>query len=93
MHVVSFGNSWVFIKILFSIYTGNCCFIAQGFWNLDVCVCFINPLLFPTRRVKTRALKLWMQLGQADFTDWISFLPYNLAEEISPNPDALREIW
>ena len=30
-----------------------------------------------------------MNIEQADFTDWMSFLSSNLIEEISPNPEAL----
>ena len=34
--------------------------------------------------------KLCTQTEQADFTNWMTFLPSNLQEEISPNPEALN---
>ena len=35
--------------------------------------------------------KLQMQIFLANFTDWISFLPSKLIEEIIPDPETLSE--
>ena len=45
-------------------------------------VLVLRSLLFPS----TRTLSSDCKTGQADFTDWVSFLPSNLMAEISPNP-------
>ena len=42
--------------------------------------------MIPLERVYYADFKLWMQIDQVDCTDWMSFLPSNLMEEISPNP-------
>ena len=34
--------------------------------------------------------KVWMQIDRANLTDWIFFLPSNLMEEISRNPESLN---
>ena len=39
-----------------------------------------------------RALTSAYKTDQADFTDWISFVPSNLTEEISPNKEASTQI-
>ena len=33
------------------------------------------------------AFKLWIEIEQVDFTDWISFLPYNLTGQIKTNTE------
>ena len=56
-----------------------------------VCVCsFLHPLLTLSRRGRTAAFKLRIKIVQADFTDWISFLPPDLKSKLSPNPEALN---
>ena len=45
----------------------------------------LRVLLFPSRGGRTKTL------SSGDFTDWMSFLPTNLIEEISRNPEALNE--
>ena len=40
-------------------------------------------------RDKTRALSFECKTDQADFIDWMSFLPSNLMEEFNPTPEAL----
>ena len=37
-----------------------------------------------------RALSSTFKTDQADFTDWMSFLPSNFIEEISSNTEALN---
>ena len=54
-----------------------------------MCVFFLYLLLFPSRDARTSALSSECKIAQAHVTDWISFLPSNLMEEISPNPEAL----
>ena len=44
-----------------------------------MCVCFVLLLW---------ALSLEYKIGQSDYADWMSFLPFNLMEEIIPNPEA-----
>ena len=45
-------------------------------------------LLFPSRGARTQILSGEFRINQADYTDWMSFLPPNLMEEISPDPEA-----
>ena len=46
-------------------------------------------LIIPSKGGTTKALKLTLKLiAQADFTDWMHFLPSNLMEELSPIPEA-----
>ena len=49
----------------------------------------LGPLLFPSKRGRTRVLSSECKTDQADFPDWMSFLPSNLMEEINPIPEAL----
>ena len=49
----------------------------------------LGPLLFPSKRGRTRVLSSECKTDQADFSDWMSFLQSNLMEEISPIPEAL----
>lgn len=51
----------------------------------------LHHLLFPFRGGKTRALNSECKADQDNFTDWMSFLPSNLVEEITPNPKALSK--
>ena len=37
------------------------------------------------------ALSSKYNIEQVDFTDWMSFQPSNITEEISPHPEALRK--
>ena len=52
-----------------------------------VCVC-VCTCVFVLRR-----FRMWFlsseYIGQADFTDWMSFPYSNLIGEINPNPEAL----
>ena len=45
---------------------------------------FLRPFLFPYRVVTTRAFDSASKTEQADFADFMSFLPFNLLEKISP---------
>ena len=51
----------------------------------------LHPLLLPLREGRARTLSSEIQAGQDYFTDWMSFLPSNLIEEIIPNPEAVSE--
>ena len=53
-----------------------------------VCVRFIS-FIIPIKRGLDAGFKLCIQIDQADFTNWISFLPPNLMVDISCNPKAL----
>ena len=44
---------------------------------------------YASRGGKTWNLCFECKTDEADFIDWMSFLPTNLMEEISPNPEAL----
>ena len=57
-----------------------------------VCVCLFvqRPLLFPYNGGRMRVLSSISKADQADFTDWMSFLPSNLMEEINSNTKALN---
>ena len=44
-------------------------------------------LVFPFRRGGTRALSSACKTDQVDFTYWMSFLPYNIMEEINLNTE------
>ena len=62
-----------------------------------VCVCFVcvfvlRLLLLPSREGRTLALRSECKIDQADFTDWMSFLPSDLIEEISQDSDVLRAV-
>ena len=49
-----------------------------------------RPLLFSSKEGKTRASSSICKNDQADFTDWIPFLSFNLVEETSHELEALR---
>ena len=57
---------------------------------MHLCVYNLRPSLFPSWGGRARFLSSECKTGQADFTDWISFLPTNFIEETSPNPDDLN---
>ena len=61
----------------------NVCFCVYFF------VCFTS-FIIPYRGGRKLALISVWKTDQADFTDWISFLPSNLMEEISSNTEALN---
>ena len=54
-----------------------------------MCVRFTS-FIIPYRGGRVRALSSVYKTDQVDFTSWISFLPSNHLEEISPNPEALN---
>ena len=62
----------------------------QSAW-IKACVCFFNlcHLLFHYKRGYTQALCCACKTDQADFIDWMSFLPHNFVENISPNTEAI----
>ena len=45
----------------------------------------ISGFIYPLRELYAES-KLRKRIEQVDFTAWISFLPSDLKEEISPNP-------
>ena len=49
-------------------------------------------LLFTTRGGRTGVLNSECKIDESDFTDWKSYLPSNLMEKISPNPEASTQI-
>ena len=55
-----------------------------------VCVFTLRPFLFPYGEVKTQYLSSARKTDQADFTDWMSFLPFNFMEKISPKQKYLK---
>ena len=56
-----------------------------------VCVCALfTPFIISLKKMVKRVLSaLKQQIDQADFRDWISFLPYNVIDEISLNAEPL----
>ena len=60
-----------------------------GFGGEFVCIC-LSPLLFPFRGGRPGALSSAYKADCADFTDWMSLLPSNIMEEISPNKEVLN---
>ena len=54
-----------------------------------VCVCLFYILFFP-REGKTFALSSEYKTTQAEFKDWMSFLTFNIMEEINLNPESLN---
>ena len=52
-------------------------------------MCLFYALHYSSYSEQGVGFKFWMDIEQADFTDWMSFLSSNLIEEISPNPEAL----
>ena len=51
-------------------------------------MCALLPILFPYREVR-RGRALACKIERADFTNWMSFLQFNLVEEINLNTKAL----
>ena len=47
----------------------------------------LTSFIIPLERGRGADFKLWTQLDHANFADWMSFLPANFIEEISPNPE------
>ena len=45
----------------------------------------LSPLLFLSREGRLGTLRFEFKTEQADFTDWMSSMPFNFTEEISPN--------
>ena len=56
---------------------------------ISVCVFVSRHVLFPSRRDSMRTLASECKIDEADFTDWLFFLPSNLIEEIITHPEAL----
>ena len=56
-----------------------------------MCVFILRSFLFSSRGGRAWALISGFKTDRADFTDWMSFLPSNLAEEISSYPEALSK--
>ena len=54
-----------------------------------VCVRFTYFALFPKIGVRSEVLSCKCKTKKAYFTGWMSFLPRNLMEEISPNSEIL----
>ena len=59
-----------------------------------VCVCVrvhivSSSFIIPLERSLDAGFKLYIEIDQVDFTDWINLLPSNFMEEINPNPEAL----
>ena len=48
-----------------------------------------SSFIIPLERSLDAGFKLYIEIDQVDFTDWINLLPSNFMEEISPNPEAL----
>ena len=71
------SNDWFLYEIEHWAEMGNC-----------VCVHFTSFTL-PLWRDRTWGSSSECNIDQTDFTYWMSFLPSNLREEISPNPEAL----
>ena len=49
----------------------------------------LSPLLFPYRGDWTQALSSECKIDQAGLADWMSLIPSNFINEISPNPEVL----
>ena len=49
-------------------------------------------LLFTTRGGGTGVLSYERKIDETDFTDWKSYLPSNLMEKVSANPEASAQI-
>ena len=54
-----------------------------------LCLFVFTSFIIPLEIGWDAGFKLGTQTEQADFTNWMTFLPSNLQEEISPNPEAL----
>ena len=48
-----------------------------------------TSFIIPLERSLVASFKLYIEIDQADFTDWMNLLPSNLMEEINHNPEAL----
>ena len=48
-----------------------------------------SSFIIPLERSFDAGFKLYIEIDQVDFTDWINLLPSNFMEEINPNPEAL----
>ena len=64
-------------------------YVHIGFGGESVCIC-LSPLLFPFRGGRPGALSSAYKADCADFTDWMSLLPSNIMEEISPQRKYLK---
>ena len=54
--------------------------------NSDIdCVILLDLYYSPLEEVSSKC-----KMGQADFTDWMLFLPSSLMEEIKPGPEELN---
>ena len=61
---------------------------------LFMCVCVrvhivSSSFIIPLERSLDAGFKLYIEIDQVDFPDWINLLPSNFMEEINPNPEAL----
>ena len=81
------GNISVFVTLL-SLKDLYLYLIMKDHVSVCVCVRFIS-FIIPLERGLDEGFKLCIQIDQADFTYWISFLPSNLVVDISCNPKAL----
>ena len=55
-----------------------------------IIVCLFYVLYYsPIRGVRMRVLSCACKTDQIDFTDWMSFLPFKLMDEINSKPEAL----
>lgn len=54
-----------------------------------MCVLLLNPLLISSTGGVVQVLSSEWKISQADFTEWMSFLSSNCADEFSPTPEAL----
>ena len=59
-----------------------------------VCVCACvrigsTSFIIPIERSLDAGFKLYIEIEQADFTDWVDLLTSNLMEKINTNPEAL----
>ena len=68
-------------KLVFSKYCE-----ANGF-IIRLRVCVYSPYYSPYRGVRTRILSSACKTDQAEFTDWMYFLPFNLIREINSNTE------
>ena len=62
---------------------------------VSVCICFtsfITPLPTPLDRGQVAGFKLGIHIDETDFTDWMSFLPSNIMEEISSQGRYLKPV-
>ena len=57
-----------------------------------MCLFVLGLLLFPSRGGRVLNVSFESKIGQADFTDWMSFLPSNPMEEIALIQNPLTQI-